>query len=527
MLAACSSTGGVAPFAPQAQAVANSAIHAGKGTLVLRIRLPKRKRTRHVGPRYISPATKGMTMAFFGPSTFTQVINLTPSGPRCSGSPLVCTIDVALKAGSYTATVNTYDEAPVSGAIPVGANLLSTAHNIAFTITRGIANSLGITLDGVPASIVVGGFPSASVGSAFKNKSFTVRAKDADGYVIVGTYSTPITLTDSDTSGATTIATAGSDHPPADELLSSSDTATISYTGGEIGPATIAAAAGAANGSGIFAVQLGVFVAGDGNSAVAAVYEISPSCSDAYCASSLGGGFSSPFGVAVDAFANVFVADTGNNAVKKIPPGCVSASCVTAVGSGFKAPQGVAVDGYDDVFVADTGNNLVKEILPDCTRFCIITLGGGFSGPDGVAVDGSGNVYVADSGNNAVKEIPSGCHSTSCVFTLGGGFNGPTGVAVASADVIVADHGNTAVKEIPLLPRCGSALCVATLGGGFVLVEGVAVDGSGSVLVTTTVFTVSSNFVGGVEEIPSGCTSGSCVRFFASGFGQLTGVAEQ
>jgi len=36
----------------------------------------------------------------------------------------------------------------------------------------------------------------------------------------------------------------------------------------------------------------------------------------------------------------------------------------TTLGSGFSSPEGIAVDGRGNVFVADTGNNKVKEIPP-------------------------------------------------------------------------------------------------------------------------------------------------------------------
>ena len=88
-LGACSDAGGVAPFASGAQDAATN--RTGKSELVLRVRVPHRKKTQR-GARYISPATKALKMSFAGPQTLTQVVNLTPADPRCSGSPLVCTI---------------------------------------------------------------------------------------------------------------------------------------------------------------------------------------------------------------------------------------------------------------------------------------------------------------------------------------------------------------------------------------------------------------------------------------------------
>jgi hypothetical protein len=58
----------------------------------------------------------------------------------------------------------------------------------------------------------------------------------------------------------------------------------------------------------------------------------------------LGGGFSSPSGVAADSSGSVYVAETGNNAVKEVPVGCASASCVTTLANGFGFTAGVALD---------------------------------------------------------------------------------------------------------------------------------------------------------------------------------------
>ncbi len=94
----------------------------------------------------------------------------------------------------------------------------------------------------IPASLAITGVPGGTAGTPFTGpQSFTVTAKDANGHTIVGAYADPIFLVDSDTSGATTLATSGSDNPPALELLSSSDTATLNYTGLAVAPITITA----------------------------------------------------------------------------------------------------------------------------------------------------------------------------------------------------------------------------------------------------------------------------------------------
>jgi hypothetical protein len=233
----------------------------------------------------------------------------------------------------------------------------------------------------------------------------------------------------------------------------------------------------------------------------------------------LGGGFDEPIDLAVDASGNVYVADSGNRAVKKMPAGCNSSTCVATLGGGFNGPFGVAVDGAGNVYVADGSNSQVDEMPPGCSSSsCVTTLGGGFNALlPSVAVDGSGNVYVIQL--DTVYEMPPGCTSSSCVAPVGGGFSQPSGVAVdGNGNIYIADTGNKAVKEMP--PGCASATCVSTLGGGFNAPEGLAVNGTGSVYVSDIGFGY-----GAVKEMPAGCASSSCVSTLGSGFNQPWGVA--
>ncbi len=198
----------------------------------------------------------------------------------------------------------------------------------------------------------------------------------------------------------------------------------------------------------------------------------------------LADGFKDPSGVAVDGSGNVYVADTGNNAVKKIVAvhGVIPAAnpTIDTLASGFKTPRGVAVDTSEDVYVADTGNSAVKRIAAAGSYTTVRILGGGFNEPSGVAVDRSGNVFVADTGHSAVKEI-SAALDYSTVKALGSGFSNPHGVAVDEfGNVFVADSSNGVIKEI--LAASGYAT-VTYPGGVFGLPEGVAVGAGGSVFI--------------------------------------------
>lgn len=85
--------------------------------------------------------------------------------------------------------------------------------------------------------------------------------------------------------------------------------------------------------------------------------------------------FRSPRGMATDHAGNVYVADSGNNAIRKISAAGVvttvaGASGMTGSDDGpadratFNLPLGVATDADGDVYVADTGNNTIRKITP-------------------------------------------------------------------------------------------------------------------------------------------------------------------
>jgi streptogramin lyase len=130
--------------------------------------------------------------------------------------------------------------------------------------------------------------------------------------------------------------------------------------------------------------------------------------------------FNGPQGVAVDVAGNVFVADSGNHTIRKVAPsgvvttlaGSAEADPGSADGTGaaarFNSPAGVAVDGSGNVFVADSGNNAIRKISISGVVTTIVGVAapasaGNFPGPlpasivspVGVAIDSStGKLYI-------------------------------------------------------------------------------------------------------------------------------------
>jgi sugar lactone lactonase YvrE len=235
--------------------------------------------------------------------------------------------------------------------------------------------------------------------------------------------------------------------------------------------------------------------------------------------------FNSPAGVAVDSSGDIYVADSGNNAIRMITPtGVVTTLAPTA---SFSGPQGVAVDASGTVYVADTDHNEIREISPSGI---VSTLAGSttagnadgtgaaasFSAPDGIAVDSAGDVFVADTGNSEIRMItPTGVVTTLAGSGTTGNADGtgaaasfydPEAVAVdSSGNVYVADTFNSEVREV--MP--GGV--VTTLASSFSYPSGVAVDSVGNVYVADSSHNEISKVTpaGAVTVLAGSTSSGS------------------
>lgn len=111
--------------------------------------------------------------------------------------------------------------------------------------------------------------------------------------------------------------------------------------------------------------------------------------------------FNRPGGVAQDAAGTVYVADTGNHTIRRITrDGIVTTIAGTAGQAGsadgtgaaarLSSPRGLALDATGHLYIADTGNNAVRKI----SAAGVVTTVATVDAPTKVAVDGRGVVYV-------------------------------------------------------------------------------------------------------------------------------------
>lgn len=202
--------------------------------------------------------------------------------------------------------------------------------------------------------------------------------------------------------------------------------------------------------------------------------------------------FYSPRGVAVDAAGTLYVADTGSHTIRKITPaGAVSTlagqagSYGTANGNGsaarFRNPGGVAVDGSGNVYVADTGNHAIRRITPagDVTTLAGTPGSPGsadadaaqaqFRAPTALVVDGTGNVLVADTGNLTIRLVST----SGAVSTLAGVAREPGNADGAGSDarftspsgIALEPAGTFVVSDSRSVRRMTSAGVVTTVTG--------------------------------------------------------------
>ena len=188
-----------------------------------------------------------------------------------------------------------------------------------------------------------------------------------------------------------------------------------------------------------------------------------------------------PYGVAVDASGNIYVADNAENSISLLTPwGVLSAGILSGDGS----PWGIAVDGSGNLYITDKfANEVVKETLqPDGSYIKSVLPVSGLGNPLGIAVDAYGNVYIADSANDrVVKLTPSGStytQSTVPTSTL----QSPWAVAVDGfSNLYIADTSHFRVlKEVPSGTAYTESVVATLKNFGSEAPIGVAADGAGT-----------------------------------------------
>ena len=187
--------------------------------------------------------------------------------------------------------------------------------------------------------------------------------------------------------------------------------------------------------------------------------------------------FNYPINVAIDDGDNLYISDSFNYRIRKITPsGVVSTLAGSTHGNQdgiganaqFGYPSGLTLDDDGYLYVADSGNHAVRKITPEGL---VTTYAGSVQGnengnlstakfnyPSSIIFDAEGNLLVADSDNHQIKNIsPSGVVSTYAGSMAGfedgnvlrSKFNFPSDVKIdLDGTMYVADFNNFSIRKI-------------------------------------------------------------------------------
>lgn len=547
-----------------------------RATFVIHIPRGKSRRRasdKHLGrPAYVSVSTRAMTLTIRGNATVVieETIALTAgsSGCRTSSSGITCISSVGglapcvSSSACYSASIATYDEVACGGTpptctVPAGAHELSSAQNVAFGITTGVANSVNLTLSGIPTSTTlspgdaftsanagIGGFDLIGPGS----HTILAAARDADGNVIVGPGSPTFVV--GSVSGTLAGVTAS---PVAPNVVlvtppRTYGTGTASFTVRPTyaGQTTDGCAQEGANCSGatavvdmvqLVAVQNCAATSCDGSgSDTISLY--APGDSSARATITTGSTHS--LGLIADASGNLYAAETGNGVEVFKPPFSTGMSPSQTLMQTLSLLEGIAIDASGDLFginavAPDYSASSITECVhaASCAQIALLNLQ--FGEPWTMTSDGSGDIAVINnalpcsvdvyrhSNYAAPTALTGGALGSSFCFFLNYDTAGDLFVATGTAVIEYAPNLSTptTIDLSSVTPQIGEA---TTDAAGDLIVEGLGSGGISTALFLEKETTLAAHAGGTIIGAPdASVTVGNYYGNNAIGAG--TGVA--
>lgn len=186
--------------------------------------------------------------------------------------------------------------------------------------------------------------------------------------------------------------------------------------------------------------------------------------------------FYQPRGITIDSNGVLYVSEGTNRIRKILPDGTVTtfagptstASSVnfgfingTSVNAKFTNPRGLTVDASNNVYVADTGNHAIRKISLDGTVTTIAGLGTSgssdgdntvakFSTPLDLVMDSQNNLFVVDHYNNVIRKITTNGIVSTFAGSTQGFLNGPSTSAKFSwpVSIDIDSNDNLLVTDI-------------------------------------------------------------------------------
>jgi streptogramin lyase len=181
--------------------------------------------------------------------------------------------------------------------------------------------------------------------------------------------------------------------------------------------------------------------------------------------------FNEPRRLMLDGDGTIYVADTGNHAIRKVAPNGDVVTIAASDAGDRMDPMGIVMDPAGGFLITDAWSHVVRHVALDGTTRVVAGVRGSsgsadgpatsarFNAPEGIAIGADGGILVADSGNHTIRRIAGGMVTTIAGrpgiagsddgIAAAARFNDPAGLAVdARGDVWVADRGNHTIRRL-------------------------------------------------------------------------------
>lgn len=354
-------------------------------------------RTRSARPMDFSAATQSVKVAIGTNVLTTSDVSATSSICKAaSGGGRTCTIGVNAPTGNDQFTIIAYDQ-------PNGAGNPIAQGTVGATVSSQ-ASTVNVTVSGTIAKIAVSlSNPYPPVGTA-TTVNVAVTGYDVDGSAVLGAYPSAVTLSSSDTSGATSLS--------ATTVANSTTPVTLNYTGATpFGFATITASL-------------------SGVPSATTTFAPTPAFQKLYAVPQVPAArgrtiFPGIWNMAKGPDGNMWVVTVGYSEIIKVAPDGTMTSYPLPSGSGDR-PTGMVVGSDGNLWFAETGNNSIAKITTSgvVTEYplphTVVAL------PNAIALGSDGNIWFADSWNKVIGKITTSGAVTEYPEPSGVAINGMT-----------------------------------------------------------------------------------------------------
>ena len=395
-----------------------------------------------VKPKYVSAATQSVTIALQS-GTKLGTFDVSAASSLCtknSDGSRKCVAGVQAPSGNDTFSVTAYDQPNGTG------NALATG-TLTQSISASTPSTISVSLTGITASIKLALQNTLPAVGTAASIPVIVQALDASGNTILGTYDRTITLTDSDTSGHTSLATTS--------VTASGTAVTLQYDGTNLG-SQVSISASAPGIASAPAVTM------QSEPAIAAEYDM-PMIWSQDGSYQIGLGAS---GIVQGSDGNFWIAAATAGAILKMTPSGQTTTYWTPTAGSFPQEEVVGKDGAI-WFTERDGNNIGRITTAGTfTEYAVPTQ---FSNPTGITIGPDGNIWFTEelgcavakmAPDGTITEYPLGAQTFPTDLTVGPDGNlwvAEGGWAQKASAIVAMTTSGTIVKTYPLASMANGA----------------------------------------------------------------------